>query len=192
MYFLCFLQNTPNCKTVLYLRDPPTSYCSLSSSGYHSHTVSHRKTRCVFFKPWGSNLSQFFRIQFKGVRLELLAPICKRESDQYPLSTRGVPPCSRRGCRQSLHQSFLSWLDLVCPLLMQPPYSSLPVLPLRWGGDAPAVDLMAFLTAVQLLTIKTLFTSDATQGAITGTFWNAFQAKAIEGNIRHLSDCARP
>ena len=35
--------------------------------------------RCVFFKPWGSNLSQFFRIQFKGVRLELLAPICKRE-----------------------------------------------------------------------------------------------------------------
>ena len=39
----------------------------------------HRKTRCVFFKPWGSNQSQFFRIQFKGVRLELLAPICKRE-----------------------------------------------------------------------------------------------------------------
>ena len=34
-----------------------------------------RKIRGVFFKLWGSNLSQFFRIQFKGVRLELLAPI---------------------------------------------------------------------------------------------------------------------
>ena len=43
------------------------------------HAVSHRKTSCVFFKPWGSNLSQLFRIQFKGVSLELLAPICKRE-----------------------------------------------------------------------------------------------------------------
>ena len=39
------------------------------------HAVSHRKTKCVFFKPWRSNLSQFFRIQFKGVRLELLAPL---------------------------------------------------------------------------------------------------------------------
>ena len=67
----------------------------------------HRKTRCVFFKPRGSNLSQFFRIQFKEVRLELLAPICKREkSDQSPLSTGVVPPCSRWGCRQTLHQSF--------------------------------------------------------------------------------------
>ena len=71
-HFPCSL-NRPNCKTVLYLRDPP------SSSGYRSHAVSHRKTRCVSFKPWASNLSQIFRIQFKGVRLELLAPICKRE-----------------------------------------------------------------------------------------------------------------
>ena len=77
--FPCFLQNWSNCKTVLYFRDPPTGHRSLSSSGYRGHAVSHRKTRCVFFKPWGSNLSQFFRIQFKGVRLELLAPICKRQ-----------------------------------------------------------------------------------------------------------------
>ena len=89
-------------------------------------------------------------------------------------------------------EAFLPWSNFVYPFLTQALYLSLPVLPLRWGGDAPAVDLMAFLTAVQLLTIKTLFTSDATQGAITGTFWNAFQAKAGEGNIRHLSDCARP
>ena len=78
-HFPCSLQNRSNCRTVLYLRDPPTGHRSPSSNGYRGHTVSHRKTRCVFFKPWGSNLSQFFRIQFKGVRLELLAPICKRE-----------------------------------------------------------------------------------------------------------------
>ena len=34
-----------------------------------------KKIRGVFFKLWGSNLSQFFRTQFKGVRLEWLAPI---------------------------------------------------------------------------------------------------------------------
>ena len=78
-HFPCFLQNRSNCKTVLYLRDPPTGHHSLSSNGYCGHAVSRRKTRCVFFKPWGSNLSQLFRIQFKGVSLELLAPICKRE-----------------------------------------------------------------------------------------------------------------
>ena len=54
-----------------------SSYCSPSSSGYCGHAVSHRKIRHVF-KLWGSNLSQFFRVQFKGVMLELLAPICKR------------------------------------------------------------------------------------------------------------------
>ena len=103
--FHCFLQNQSNYKTVLYLRASPTGLHSSSSSGYCGHAVSHRKTRCVFFKPWGSNLSQFFRIQFKGVRLELLAPICKREkSDQCHLPTGGVPPCSRWGCRHTLHQ----------------------------------------------------------------------------------------
>ena len=102
-HFPCFLQNWSNCKTVLYLRDPPTGHCFPSSSGYHGHAVSHRKTRCVFFKPWGSKLSQFFRIQFKGVRLELLAPIRKREKKATStiFSTGVVPPCSRWGCRQT-------------------------------------------------------------------------------------------
>ena len=62
-------------------------------------------------------------------------------------------------------KAFPSWSDLVCPSLTQVPYSSLLVLPLRWGGDAPGVDVMASLTDVQLLTVKTLLASDATQGA---------------------------
>ena len=71
-------------------------------------------------------------------------------------------------------------------------YSSLLVLPPKQGGDAPEVDLMASLTDVQLLTIKTLLASDATRGAIRITFWNAYQAKTAGGNIHHLSDCAQP
>ena len=80
-HFPCSLQNWSSCRTVLYLRDPPTGHRSPSSNGYCGHAASH-KTRCVSFKPWGSNLSQIFRIQFKGVRLELLAPIWKREKKQ--------------------------------------------------------------------------------------------------------------
>ena len=103
-HFPCFLQNWSNCKTVLYLRDPLTSHRSLSSSGYCSHAVSHGKTRCVFFKSQGSNLSQFFRIQFKGVRLKLLAPICKREKKwPAPPFYRRHPSLSRWGRRQTLH-----------------------------------------------------------------------------------------
>ena len=81
-HFPCSLQNRSNCKTVLYLRDPPTGHRLPSSDGYRGHAVLHRKTRCVFFKPWVSNLFQFSRIQFKGARLELLAPICKRGKKQ--------------------------------------------------------------------------------------------------------------
>ena len=66
------------------------------------------------------------------------------------------------------------------------------VLPPRRGGDAPGVDLMAFLTDVQLLTIKTLLVSDAKRGAIRATFRNTSQAKTAGGNICHLSACARP
>ena len=106
-HFPCFVQNRSTCKTVLFLRDPPTGHHLPYSNGYRSHTVSHRKTRCVFFKPWGLNISQFFRIQFKGVKPELLAPICKREKKPpAPSFYWRLPPCSRWGCRQILHQSF--------------------------------------------------------------------------------------
>ena len=76
-------------------------------------------------------------------------------------------------------KTFLSWLDLICPLPMQVTYSSFPVLPPRWGGDASGVGLKASLTDVQLLTIKTWLASDATRGAIKVTFQNASQAKLL-------------
>ena len=105
------------------------------------------------------------------MRLELLAPIYKREkSDQSHLSMVSLPALDG-GVDRLYAKAFLSWSDLDCPLLMQESYSSLPVLPWIQGGDAPGVDLMAFLTDVQLLTIKTLLVSDATWGAIRVTFW---------------------
>ena len=51
-------------------------------------------------------------------------------------------------------KAFLSWSDLVGPLLLKAPYSSLQVLLPRLSGDAPGIDLMASLTDVQLFTIK--------------------------------------
>ena len=62
-------------------------------------------------------------------------------------------------------EAFLLRLDSVCPLLMQAPYSSRLVLPLRWGREAPGVDLMTSHTDVQFLTIKSILASGATQGA---------------------------
>ena len=171
-----------NCNTVLYLRVPPTSHHLLSSYGYCGHAVSHRKTRCVFFKPWESNLSQFFRIQFKVVRLEFLAPICKRGKKNVtsPLFLpEGSLPALYGSIDRIYTKAFLSWSDFVCPLLTQATYSFLPVLPPRWGGDAPGVDLMSSLTDIQLLTIKTLLASDAYWVSIRTTFQNASQAKLL-------------
>ena len=113
------------------------------------------------------------------MRLEFLAPIFLLEA--YLLFRDG-------GIDRLYPKAFLSWLDLVSPLLMQATYSSLPVLPLRWGGDAPGVDLMASLTDAQLLTIKILLASDATQGAIRVTFQNASQAKLL-GEMFSSPEC---
>ena len=101
-------------------------------------------------------------------------------------------PALDRGVDRLYSKAFLPWSDLVCPLPMQASHSSLPVLPQRWGGDVPGADLMASLTNVQLLAIKTLLASDATWGAIRVTFRNASQAKTSGGNFRHLSACAQP
>ena len=138
----------------------------------------------------GDQKIQFFRIQSKGVRLELLAPICKKE--KKVTSAIFLPEVSLHaldgGVDRFYTKAFLSWSDLICPLPTQAPYSSLPGLPPSRGADAPGVDLMASLTDIQLFTI----TSDATQGAIRVTFWNASQAKTVWGTVRHLSACAQP
>ena len=128
---------------------------------------------------WGSKLlSQFFRIQFKVMRLEFLAPICKRGKKK--ISTlfllEASLPALDGGIDRLYTKAFLSCSELVCPLLTKVTYSSLPVLIPRWCGDAPGVDMMASLTDVQLLTIKTLLASDATWVAIRVTFQNASQA----------------
>ena len=93
----------------------------------------------------------------------------KKETSTIFLSEVSFPALDG-GVDRLYTKAFLPWSDLVCPLLMQSPYSSLPVLPLRWGGDAPGVDLMASQSDVQFLTIKTLVASDATQGAIRVAF----------------------
>ena len=82
--------------------------------------------------------------------MELLAPIYKREKKQHPkpwlLSTRGIPRILDGDVDRISTDAFLPWLDLVCPLLTQVPYLSLLVLPPRWGGDVPRLDLMASQT----------------------------------------------
>ena len=127
------------------------------------------------------------------MRLELLAPICKREKSDNAIFLLEVSlPALDGGVDRLYTEAFLPWWDLVCPLPMQRPYSSPLALPPRQGGDAPGVDLMASLTDVQLFTIKTLLASDATRGAIRVTFQNASQAKTSGENIRHLSARAQP
>lgn len=79
--------------------------------------------------------------------LELLAPICKREKSSIHSHGFFPPeasfPALDGGVDRLSTKAFIPWSDLVCPLLKQASYTSLPILPPRWGGDAPGVDLMA-------------------------------------------------
>ena len=74
---------------------------------------------------------------------------------------------------------------------MQALYSSLLVLPLRWGGDVPGVDLLASLLDIQLFTFNLAWLW-CHLGWIRVTFRNASQAKTARGNTHHLSACAQP
>ena len=97
-------------------------------------------------------------IQFKGVVLELLATICKREKSGTQCHGFFLPEVSLSaldgdGDRSStklpsLAGVNLSFTDTGVSL------SSLWVLPPRQGGGAPRVDLMASQIDVQFLTIK--------------------------------------
>ena len=78
--------------------------------------------------------------------MELLAPICKREksgihSHGFFPSEASLPALNGGVDRLSSEAFFPG--QTVCPLPTQAPYSSLRVLPLRRGGAAPGVDLMA-------------------------------------------------
>ena len=79
--------------------------------------------------------------------MELLVPIYKREKRSIHSHGFFPPKASLPALDGSVDrlstEVFLPWSDLVCPLPMQEPDSPLPVLPLRWGGDEPGVDLMA-------------------------------------------------
>ena len=91
--------------------------------------------------------------------LELLAPICKREKSGIYRCGFFPPEASLPtldvGVDKLYIAAFLPWLDLVCPLLTQAPYSSLLALPPKRGEDAPGIDLMASQIDFQFLTTKT-------------------------------------
>ena len=115
----------------------------MSSKGYCGHSISQKKIRHVFLNSGDQTCPSFLKIHFKGVVLELLAPICKREKSgihscgffelevSFPSLDGGVDRLSTK--------AFLPWSDLVCPLPTQAFYSFLLVLPPRLGGDAPGV-----------------------------------------------------
>ena len=120
----------------------------------------HRKIRHAFLNSGDQTCPSILeKIHFKGVVLELLDPICKREKSGlhsrgfFPLETS--LPALDGGVGSLFTEAFLPWLNLVCPSPTEVPFSSLLVLPPRWREDAPGVDLMTSQTDVQLLTIKT-------------------------------------
>ena len=121
----------------------------------------HRRRSGVFFNSGGQNYPSFlfvclfvclfvFNIHLKGVVLELIAPICKREKNNIHSHSFFPPEASLHALYGDVDRlstkAFLPWSDLVCPLLIQASYSSLPVLPLRQSGDASGVDLMVSKT----------------------------------------------
>ena len=146
LLLISFLWNWSSCKMVSLLRDPLTGQCSPSSKGYRGHSVSKKKIRHVFLNSGDQTCPSFFfffLIHFKGVVLELLAPIYKGEKrsihscgffvteESFPALDGGVDKLST----EAVHL----WSDLVCPLPTQAFYSFLLVLPPRPGGDAPGV-----------------------------------------------------
>ena len=60
-------------------------------------------------------LSQFFKIRFKGVVLELLAPICKKEKSSIHSRSFFPPeaslPALDGGVDRLSTEAFLPWLD---------------------------------------------------------------------------------
>ena len=111
--------------------------------------------------------------------------ICEHNKCYYDKPTKGIPPCSRWEWRQTFHKAILPWSDLVCPLMTQVPSAFL-TLPLRQGGDAPGVELMASQTDLvsyhQDLCLICPFLWWH-PGCNRVAFWNVSQARTIRGCI---------
>ena len=114
---------------------------------YHKRR-SYLLKKAYLFKLWDQTCPSLKKKKkkFKGVVLELLAPIYNREKSSIHSRDFFPPeasfPALDGGVDRLSTKVFLPWSDLVCPLLMQAPYSSLPVLPPRQDGDAPGGDLI--------------------------------------------------
>ena len=110
-------------------------------------------------------------MQFKGVKLELLATICKREKgSEQSFFYQRHPSLLQMGVETGLLHKLPSLL--VGNLFLTNtgiPLPSLPILPSRNGGEAPGVDLVASQNDVQFRTNNPLpyffSSSDATQAA---------------------------
>ena len=152
------------CRTDLTVKqyynwDPSADQSSPSSKGYHGHLVSKKKIRHVFFKLWGSNLSPFWKYDFKELVLDLLAPICKREKCGIHSHGFFPPEVSLPALDGSVDRlstkAFLSLARLSLSLTDTGDLSVPPGLPTKVGWRYTRVDLMASQTDVQFLTIKT-------------------------------------
>ena len=174
------------------MRNPSNCQYSPSSKGYCRHSVSQKISR-VFLKFWGSNWSQIFKKYIlKEWFWNCLCPSVREKSGIHShnfFPPEASLPALVGGVDRFSTEAFLPWSDLICPLLMQAPYSSLPVLPLRWGGDAPGVDLMSSQSDLfpyhQGLWFHLSFSFDATQG-VTVVSWNNSQAGTARGSIHFM------
>ena len=150
---------------------------SLQTTDYTIERVTGRKARGLQTEEIGCKCQTF---------LSLLSSK-RKQTAIFFLPEASLPALD--GVVDRLYTKSFSFPVGLCPLPMQVSHLLLRVLPPRRGGNAPGVDLMASLTDVQLFTS---LASDATQGAIRVTFWDASQAKTSGKNICHLSVCARP
>ena len=102
---------------------------------YTMAILYHRRRSGMSFLNSGAQTCPSIKIHCKGMVLEMLAPICKREKSGihnhgfFPLEASF--PALDGGVDRLCTEAFLPCSDLVCPLLMQAPYSPLLVLPLR-------------------------------------------------------------
>ena len=106
----------------------------------------------VSFLSPGDQIYPFFRIKFKGVRLELLAPICKREKKRpvpFFLPEASLPALDGGVDRRYTKRfSFLVGLSLSLTHAVHIPPGS--TTEMGWG--CTRVDLIASLLDVQLFT----------------------------------------